>query len=70
MKKFYRLDRGFGNSYDLCYTESKAEALDAEERGFYHISRRDALSLIAEEETRRKHDPAFSGYAPLEIYPF
>lgn len=68
MKKRYFVVRGrAGNEYDLIWAdENNRHALpDRAER----ITRAEAYKLARAERDRRRHDPAFAGYACDCIYP-
>lgn len=70
MKQYYvRYTRNFANCYDLVYAETEQEKREAEENGWERVSRAKAFSLCADENYRRKHDPAFSGFASTVILP-
>ena len=60
--------KGFGNTYSLMYADTENDLTlipeDAE-----HITRKEAESLCARENYRRKHDSSFSGFADNMIYP-
>lgn len=70
MKKYW-IERGsFANVYNLFWTDNK----EMEERTRIAdraepISRKEAERLCAEENSRRKYDPNFSGFADNMIYP-
>ena len=71
MKSYYvRYYLNFNNTYDLCYTETEEQERKAVAEGYVKISRREAVKLCAEENYRRKHDSAFSGFANNLILPY
>ena len=69
-KYFIHYYRDFGNTYNLAYTDTDAQAAEAEANGWDRITRKQAESKCADENRARKTDPAFSGYADSLIYPY
>lgn len=67
MKKQYYVHyyKDFANTYNLYWSY---EALNYE--GYERITRKQAEALAAEENSRRKHDPGFSGHADNTIKPY
>lgn len=70
MRKYFVKYGDFANTYSVCYTENESEEVQAVKQGMERISRKEAVALCARESTRRKEDPAFSGYASDVILPF
>lgn len=70
MKQYVIKYGRFGNEYDLCWISSAEQAAEAAAAGYERISRREAERLCAEENSRRKYDGQFSGFAPSLIYPW
>ena len=70
MRKYFVKYGEFRNTYSVCYTENESEETQAVEQGMERITRKEAEMLCARESTRRKEDPAFSGYASDVILPF
>ena len=71
MRKYYiNYYCDFGNTYNLAYTDTDAQAAEAEANGWERITRKQAESKCADENRARKTDPAFSGYADSLIYPY
>ena len=71
MKKYYiNYYRDFGNTYNLAYTDTDAQAAEAEANGWERITRKQAESKCAVENRARQTDPAFSGYADSLILPY
>lgn len=69
MKKFYVWFGDFSNIYDIVWAETPEQVEEAENNGYERITRKEAESLCAEENRRRKENPSFSGYASNVIYP-
>ena len=69
-KYFVKYWADFGNTYNLAYTDTDAEAAEAEANGWERITRKQAESKCADENRARQTDQAFSGYADSLIYPF
>lgn len=69
MKKYFVKYYGFSNVYDVVYSENKEQEKQAGKKGYERITRKHAEKLISREKERRKYDQAFSGYAPILIYP-
>ena len=69
MKKYYAKYYGFSDTYDVVYVENKEEEKKAISEGWGRISRKLAIRLCVTEKSRRKHDQAFSYYAPTVILP-
>lgn len=69
MKKFYVHYGDFANTYRLVWAETPEQVEEAKKRGYERITRKEAESLCAEENRRRKENPSFSGYASNVIYP-
>ena len=69
MKKYFVKYYGFSNVYDLVYTTNKEQEKQAEKEDYERITRKQAEKLISREKERRQYDQAFSGYAPIIIYP-
>ena len=69
MRKYWFKDYGFGNVYDVVYTETPEQEAEALRRGYERIPYAEAKKLCVQERYRRKYDEAFSGYAPTYIYP-
>lgn len=72
MKHYYIKWYDFSNTYQMYYSETK---LDEQVRlrefpDMEPISCKEAERLCIAERTRRRNDPAFSGYAPTVILPF
>ena len=60
--------KGFGNTYSLMYADTE-EDLKLIPEDAERITRKEAESLCARENYRRKYDSSFSGYADNIIYP-
>lgn len=60
--------KGFGNTYSLMYADTE-EDLKLIHEDAERITRKEAESLCARENYRRKYDSSFSGYADNMIYP-
>ena len=69
-KYFINYWADYGNTYNLAYTDTDAQAAEAEASGWERITRKQAESKCADENRARKTDPAFSGYADNMIYPY
>ena len=69
-KYFVKYWANFGNTYNLAYTDTDAQAAEAEANGWERITRKQAESKCADENRARSSDPAFSGYADSLIYPY
>ena len=57
-KYFINHYRDFGNTYNLAYTDTDAQAAEAEANGWERITRKQAESKCAVENRARKTDPA------------
>lgn len=62
--------RDFGNTYNLCYCESKEEEAAAVAAGYERITRKEAERKCSNERWARKHDRNFSGYGDDSITPW
>lgn len=60
--------KNFGNTYNLIYADTEEE-LKLVPEGAEHVTRKQAESLAAEENYRRRTDRDFSGFADNMIYP-
>lgn len=69
MRKYFVKYHGFANVYTLGYAETVEEENQATKRGFDRITRKEAESLCARENQRRKDNPAFSYFADNVILP-
>ena len=69
-KYFINYYSAFGNTYNLAYTDTDAQAEEAEANGWERITRKQAESKCADENRARSSDPAFSGYADSLILPY
>ena len=69
-KYFVKYWANFGNTYNLAYTDTDAQAAEAEANGWERITRKQAESKCADENRARQADPAFSGYGDNMIYPY
>jgi len=67
-RQFFVHYANFSNTYDLMYADTQ-EDLDLLPVGAERITRKEAESLCAEENRRRKYNGNFSGYADNVIYP-
>ena len=65
---FVIYNKGFANSYDLVYAETE-EDLKLVPVKAERITRKEAEALCAAENSRRKTDQSFSGFADNCIYP-
>lgn len=70
MKRYYvKYYLNFSNTYNLAYAETEAEEKQAKEQGYERITRKEAERLCAQENQRRKDDPAFAYSADTVILP-
>lgn len=69
MKRYYAQFGRVSNEYNLYWAETPEQIALAESCGYERISRSEAFRLCAAENFRRKHDPAFSGFADNVILP-
>lgn len=70
MKKyFYKNTMGFGNTYELAYTETDKEEERALAEGFERITRKEAEQLCRAERDREQYEPSNSGYADSVVLP-
>ena len=70
MKKYFISQGNFDNEYLLRWAETPEQETLLLERGYNRIKKRDACVKCRDENRRRKHDWAFSGYGNNIIYPF
>ena len=68
MKKFFVDYHGFGNCYSLFWADTKEmeENIPTSAR---KITRKEAISLCAAENKRKKNDPSFAYFADSTIFP-
>lgn len=67
-KYFVHYYRNFGNTFNLYYADTP-DQLTAIPEAAQEISYKEAKQLAHDERLARKHDPAFSGYGDVAIYP-
>ena len=68
MKKYFIKKGEYYNEYNLFYTDCQADE-KLLPKGCEQIARTEAITKCIEENTRRKSDPNFSGYADCHIFP-